>query len=160
MHLDEMCDDDKLSSGSKKKVFWRPWDIRSEREFVKDEQIDFQSKIFQPKVLLQKLSIPSVFISEIKVESNKNEKCKDEAEDEQIDFQSKRFQPKVQLQKLSGSEIKVESNMNEKCKEIFEAEEFKLVTDMLNATKGEQIDFESVVRAMAMFEAEDFKRPW
>ena len=64
------------------------------------------------------------------------------------------------MQKLSGSEIKVESNMNEKCKEIFEAEEFKLVTDMLNATKGEQIDFESVVRAMAMFEAEDFKRPW
>ena len=158
MHLDEVCDE--LSSGPRKKPFWRPWDIRRDKKFVKDERIDFQSKRFQPKVRLQKLSIPSVFLSEIKIESTKNEKCKDEAEDEQIDFQSKRFQPKVQLQKLSGSEIKVESNMNEKCKEIFEAEEFKLVTDMLNATKGEQIDFESVVRAMAMFEAEDFKRPW
>ena len=122
MHLDEVCDE--LSSGPRKKPFWRPWDIRRDKKFVKDERIDFQSKRFQPKVRLQKLAIPSVYLSEIKVESNKNEKSKDETEEEQIDFQS------------------------------------KLVTDMLNATKGEQIDFESVVRAMAMFEAEDFKRPW
>jgi len=132
MHLDEMCDDDKLSYGSKNQVFWRPWDSNTDKvcdedridafgklkKEIKEEQMDFQSKRFQPRIRLQKLSG-----SEITVKSNQNKKFTKESKEDPIDFQSERFQPKVRLQKLSGSEIKVLS-------------------------------------ALVMFEGPGFKRPW
>ena len=90
MHLDEMCDDDRIDAFGKLK------------KEIKEEQMDFQSKRFQPRIRLQKLSG-----SEITVKSNQNKKFTKESKEDPIDFQSERFQPKVRLQKLSGSEIKV-----------------------------------------------------